>query len=46
MWKDITRAIANTDPSSFIVGLSYGVLMCLVLAAYIALVVWLVNTKK
>jgi len=46
MWRDIKYAIAHVDPSSFLVGLSYGILTCLVLSAYIALVVWLLNNKR
>jgi hypothetical protein len=45
MWRDIKYAIADVDPSSFLVGLSYGMITCLVLAAYIALVVWIVKEK-
>jgi hypothetical protein len=45
MWRDIKYAIADVDPSSFLVGLSYGMITCLVLAAYIALVVWIIKEK-
>jgi len=43
MWRDIRYAIADVDPSSFLVGLSYGMITCLVLAAYVALVVWILK---
>ena len=45
MWRDIKYAIADVDPSSFLIGLSYGMITCLVLAAYVALVVWMVKDK-
>ena len=45
MWRDIKYAIAHVDPSSFLVGLSYGMITCLVLAGYIALVVWLTKNN-
>jgi len=45
MWRDIKYAIADVDPSSFLIGLSYGMITCLVLAAYVALVVWIVKEK-
>lgn len=45
MWRDIKYAIADVDPSSFLVGLSYGMIVCLVLAAYVALVVWLTKNN-
>ena len=45
MWRDIKYAITDVDPSSFLVGLSYGMITCLVLAAYVALVVWIVKEK-
>jgi hypothetical protein len=46
MWRDIKYAIADVDPSSFLIGLSYGMFTCLILAVYIALVVWIVGNKK